>query len=152
MKTMSPVCDEKQWTAYVGVMIKSEICEIELVAIKVAWNNIADESSRSSTLLEAVDEHHVECGVVFTQSSQETQADIDAEEPPFVTSNKTVYAVEPVCGSVSVGDGVTDTDFISGVDLQPISTGFVLDVDLSFVKPEFMPKYEATFGMSVRRT
>jgi hypothetical protein len=33
---MSPVCDEKQWTAYVGVMIKSEICEIELVAIKVA--------------------------------------------------------------------------------------------------------------------
>jgi hypothetical protein len=35
---------------------------------------------------------------------------------------------------------------ISGVDPQPISTGFALDVDSSFVESEFMPKYEATFG------
>jgi hypothetical protein len=31
MKMMSPVCDEKEWTAYVGVVIKSEIYVIELV-------------------------------------------------------------------------------------------------------------------------
>jgi hypothetical protein len=150
MKMMSSICDKKQWTAYVGVVIKSEIYGIEFVVIKVAWNNVADESSRLSTLPEAVDEHHVECGVVFIQSSQETQADIDTEEPPFVASNKTVYAVEPVCGSV--GDGVTDIEFISGVDPQPISIGFALDVDISFAKPEFIPEYEATFGMSMQRT
>jgi hypothetical protein len=39
-----------------------------------------------------------------------------------------------------------DTGFISGVDPQPIATGFALDVDLSFVELEFMPEYEATFG------
>jgi hypothetical protein len=41
---------------------------------------------------------------------------------------QSVYAVELVCGSVGVGDGVADTGFISGVDPQPIGTGFALDV------------------------
>jgi hypothetical protein len=36
MKTMSPVCDEKEWTGYVGVVIKSEIHGIELVTRMVA--------------------------------------------------------------------------------------------------------------------
>jgi hypothetical protein len=43
--------------------------------------------------------------------------------------------VEPVCGSVDVGDVVVDTGFISGVDPQPIATGFVLNFDPSFVEP-----------------
>jgi hypothetical protein len=50
--------------------------------------------------------------------------------------------VEHVCGSVGVGDVLPDTGFISGVDPQPIT----LDVDPSFVEPEFMPEYEMTFG------
>jgi hypothetical protein len=58
-------------------MIKSEIREIELVERKVAQNDFGDQSSRSSTLPEAVDEQHVEFGVVLTQPSQETQADTD---------------------------------------------------------------------------
>jgi hypothetical protein len=57
-----------------------------------------------------------------------------------------VLNVEPVCGSVGVGDGVADTGLISYVDPQPNATGFGLDVDPSFVKSEFMPKYEAMFG------
>jgi hypothetical protein len=56
IKTMSPVCDEKEWTIYVSVMMKSEIHRIELVAIKVARNDVADESYRSPTLPEAIDE------------------------------------------------------------------------------------------------
>jgi hypothetical protein len=56
MKTMSPVCDENEWTTYVGVVIKSEIHGIELVARMVARNDIVDESSLSPTLPEAVDE------------------------------------------------------------------------------------------------
>jgi hypothetical protein len=56
MKTMSPVCDENEWTTYVGIVIKSEIHEIELVARMVARNDIVDESSLSPTLPEAVDE------------------------------------------------------------------------------------------------
>jgi hypothetical protein len=52
----------------------------------------------------------------------------------------------PVCESVGVGDGVANTVFISGVDPQPIATGFALDVDLSFIELEFMSEYEATFG------
>jgi hypothetical protein len=36
MKTVLAVCDEKEWTAYVGVVLKSEIHRIELVARKVA--------------------------------------------------------------------------------------------------------------------
>jgi hypothetical protein len=82
MKMMPPVCDEKEWTTYVGVVIKLEICGIELVTKLVARNNVGDKSSQSPTLPEAVDEQHVECGVVLTQSSQETQANTDAEEPP----------------------------------------------------------------------
>jgi hypothetical protein len=72
MKTMSPVCDEKEWTTYVGVMMKSEIRGIELVVRKIARNDVGDESSRSPTLPEAVDEQHIECGIVLTQPSQET--------------------------------------------------------------------------------
>jgi hypothetical protein len=53
---------------------------------------------------------------VFTQLLQETQAETDIEEPPFVASNETVLNVEPVCGSVGVGDGVANTCFILGVD------------------------------------
>jgi hypothetical protein len=52
---------------------------------------------------------------------------------------------EPVCESVCVGDAAADTGFISGVDPQPISTEFSLDVDPSFVKLEFMPEYEVAF-------
>jgi hypothetical protein len=96
--------------------MKSVIHGIELAAIKVAWNDVADKSSRSLTLREAVDEQHVECGVVLTQPSQETQVNTDAEEPPFVASNEIVYEVKPVCESVGDGDGVADTVFISGVD------------------------------------
>jgi hypothetical protein len=141
MKMMSPVCNEKEWTAYVSVGMKSEIRGIELVAIKVAQNDVADECSRSLTFPKAVDEQHVECGIMLTQPSQETHADSNAEEPTFVASNETVYAVEPVCGSVGIGDGVVDTVFILGVGPQPIGTRFTLDVDPSFVEPE----YEATF-------
>jgi hypothetical protein len=47
-------------------MIKSEIRGIELVARMVARNDVGDESSQSLTLPEAVDEQHVECGVVLT--------------------------------------------------------------------------------------
>jgi hypothetical protein len=53
-----------------------------------------------------------------------------------------VLNVELVCGSVDVGDDVADMGFISGVDPQPIGTEFALDVEPSFVKPE----YEAAFG------
>jgi hypothetical protein len=56
IKTMSPVCDEKEWTIYVSVMMKSEIHRIELVTIKVARNDVADESYRSPTLPEAINE------------------------------------------------------------------------------------------------
>jgi hypothetical protein len=52
---------------------------------------------------------------------------------------------EPVCGSVGVGDAVADTGFISGVDPQSIASGFAVDVDPSFIKPVFMPEYEAVF-------
>jgi hypothetical protein len=145
MKTMSLICDENEWTAYVGAVMKSEIRVIELVTRKVTWNDVANESSWSLTFPKAVDEQHIECGVVLTQPSQETQVDTDAEEPPFVASNEMVYAMEPVCGSVDVGDSVADTGFISGVDPQPIGTGFALDVDLSFVELKFMPEYETSF-------
>jgi hypothetical protein len=82
---------------------------------------------------------------VLTQPSQKTQDDIDAEEPLFVASNKTVLNMEHVCGSVGVSDTIADTGFISGVDPLPIATGFTPDVDLSFIELELMPKYEATF-------
>jgi hypothetical protein len=53
---------------------------------------------------------------------------------------------EPVCGSVGVGDAIADTGFISIVDHQPIATGFAIDVDPSFIEPEFMSEYKAVFG------
>jgi hypothetical protein len=146
MKMMSPVCDEKEWIAYVGVMMKSEICGIELVARKVAQNDIDDESSRSSTLPEAVDEQDIECGIMLTQLLQETQTDTNAEEASFIASNETVLNVELVCRSVDVGDAAADTGFNLGVDPQLIATRFALDVDPSFIKPEFMLEYETTFG------
>jgi hypothetical protein len=37
--------------------------------------------------------------------------------------------MEPVSGSVSVGDVVANAGFISGVEPQPSATGFTLDVD-----------------------
>jgi hypothetical protein len=61
--------DEKEWTGYVGVMIKSEIRRIELVTRMVTQNDVGDKSSRSPILSEAVDEPHIECGVVLTQPS-----------------------------------------------------------------------------------
>jgi hypothetical protein len=45
-------------------------------------------------------------------------------KPPFVASNETVLNMKYVCRSVSVGDVVADAGFISGVDPQPIATGF----------------------------
>jgi hypothetical protein len=39
-----------------GVVIKLEICEIELVARMVARNDVGDKSSQSPTLPKAVDE------------------------------------------------------------------------------------------------
>jgi hypothetical protein len=60
--------------------------------------------------------------------------------------------VEHGCESVGVSDAPDDTGFISGVDSHLIATGFVIDVDLSYIEPEFMPEYEAALGMSVRRT
>ena len=68
---MSPVYDEKEWTAYVSVVMKSEIRGIELVGRIVAQNDVGNESSRSSTLPKMVDEQRVECGVMPTQPSQE---------------------------------------------------------------------------------
>jgi hypothetical protein len=146
MKTMSPVCNEKEWTTYVRVVMKSEVCEIELVARLFAQNNVDDESSLSLTLPEAVDEQHVKCGVVLTQPWQETHDNIDVGEPPFIASNKIVLNMKPVCRSLGVGDAVVDTGFISGVDHQPIFTGFTLEVEPPFIEPEFMPEYEAAFG------
>jgi hypothetical protein len=92
--------------------MKSEIHGIEFVARMVAWNDVGDESLQSPTLTEAVDEQHIEYGVVLTQPSQETQANTDPEEPPFVGSNETMLNVEPVCRSVGVGDAAADMRFI----------------------------------------
>jgi hypothetical protein len=61
MKTMALVCNEKEWTTYVGVVMKSEIRGIELVATRVC-----DESSQSPMLPTLVEEQVVECAVVLT--------------------------------------------------------------------------------------
>jgi hypothetical protein len=45
MKMMSPVCDEKELTAYVGVVIKSEIRGIELITRIVAQNDVGDTAA-----------------------------------------------------------------------------------------------------------
>jgi hypothetical protein len=47
---------------------------------------------------------------------------------------------------VWVLDAAVDIGFISGVDPQPIATGFALDVDPSFVESEFLLEYEVVFG------
>jgi predicted RNA-binding Zn-ribbon protein involved in translation (DUF1610 family) len=143
---MSLVCNEKEWTAYVKVVMKSEIHGIELVPRMVARNEVSDESSRSPTLPEVVYEQHVECGIVLTQPSQESHDDTDADELPFAGNNETMLNLEPVSRSVSVDDVVAVVGFISGVDPQPTGIGFTLAVDPPFVKPLFMPEYEATFG------
>jgi hypothetical protein len=88
-------------------------------------------------LPETVDEQHVECGIVLTQPSQETQVNTDTEEPPFVGSNKTILNVKPVCENVDVDDGVADMGLISCVDPEPIVMGFAQDVEPSFVDPEY---------------
>jgi hypothetical protein len=59
----------------------------------------------------------------------------------IVARNSSNEIVEYVCGSVSVGDVLPDTDFISCVDPRSIS----LDADPSFVEPGFMLMYEASF-------
>jgi hypothetical protein len=146
MKMISPVCNEKEWTWYLRVVMKSEIHGIELVARMVAQNDVSDKNSRSPTLPEAVDDEHVECGIALTQPSQETQDDTDATEPLFVASNETVLNVEHISRSVGVGDVVADAGFISGVDPQPTAISFALDVDLPFVELKFMAKYEVVFG------
>jgi hypothetical protein len=142
---MSQVCNEKEWTVYVRIVMKSKIRVIELIARMVAQNDFGGKSSQSPTLSKAVDEHHVECGFVLTPPSQETQDDTDAKEPPFVASNETILNVKPVCRSMGAGDVVVDTGFISGIDPHPIATGFTIDIDSSFIELEFMLEYEATF-------
>jgi hypothetical protein len=72
MKMMSLIYNEKEWTAYIGIMMKSEICGIELFARMIVQNDVGDENSRLPTLPEVVDEQHIECGTMLTQSSQET--------------------------------------------------------------------------------
>jgi hypothetical protein len=98
------------------VVMKSKICEIELVARMVSRNDVGDEISQSLTLPEVVDDQHIECAVVLTQPSQETQADTNVEETPLVASNETILNVEPECRSVGVGDATADTGLILGVD------------------------------------
>jgi hypothetical protein len=88
MKMMPPVFNEKEWTTYVGVVMKLEIREIEMAARMIGQNDAGDESSRSPTLPEAVDEKGIECDVVLTQPSQETQYNTDAKEPPSLAVMK----------------------------------------------------------------
>jgi hypothetical protein len=76
----------------------------------------------SPTLPDVVNGQHVECGVVLTQSSQETQDDTDIDESPFIASNEIVLNVEPIYGSVRVVDDVADTEFILDVYPQPTAT------------------------------
>jgi hypothetical protein len=54
--------------------------------------------------------------------------------------------VKHVFRSVDIGDVVVDMELISGVNHQSIATGFTLDIDLTSVEPESMPKYKAVFG------
>jgi hypothetical protein len=72
MKMMLPFCNEMKWTTYVVVVMKSKIHRIELVARMVGQNDVGDESSQLPTLLKAVDEQDIECGIVLMQPLQET--------------------------------------------------------------------------------
>jgi hypothetical protein len=51
MKTISPMCHEEEWIAYVRVVMKSKIHGIELVLRMVGRNNVGDENSRSMMVL-----------------------------------------------------------------------------------------------------
>jgi hypothetical protein len=123
---------------YVRVMMKSEIHRIELVARMVGRNDLGDKSYLSPTLLEAVDEQDVECDVVLTQLSQETQDDTNADELLLLVVMK-VLNVELISKSVGVGDVVADAKMILGVDPRPIGIGFAVNVDVPSVEPEFIP-------------
>jgi hypothetical protein len=123
---------------YVRVMMKSEIHRIELVTRMVGRNDLGDKSYLSPTLLEAVDEQDVECDVVLTQLSQETQDDTNADELLLLVVMK-VLNVELISKSVGVGDVVADAKMILGVDPQPIGIGFTVNVDVPSVEPEFIP-------------
>jgi hypothetical protein len=100
MKMISPVYNEKDPSTHVGFVMKSEIHGIELFARMIVRNDVGDESSRSLTLFEAVDEQHVECGVVLTQPSQETQDDLDVDEPHSLSVMKQ-------CDGSTMGVGTT---------------------------------------------
>jgi hypothetical protein len=52
--------------------MKLEIHGIELVARMVGRKDVGDESSPPSTLMKAVDEQDIECGVVLKQPSQKS--------------------------------------------------------------------------------
>jgi hypothetical protein len=96
MKTMALVCNEKEWTTYVGVTMKSEIHGIEFVVRMVGQNDVGDESSWSSTLPEVVDEQDIKYGIVLMQLSQETQDHTGTDEPLFVGSNEIILNMEPI--------------------------------------------------------
>jgi hypothetical protein len=55
-----------------------------LVARMVGQNDVGDENSQSLTLLEAIDEQGIECVIVFTQPSQKSQDDTEADDPPLL--------------------------------------------------------------------
>jgi hypothetical protein len=80
MKTISLVCDE-EWTAYVGVVMKSEIHGVELVARMVVRNDVGDESYRSLTLHKVVDEQHVECGIVLAHRRKKLRPTLIQRSP-----------------------------------------------------------------------
>jgi hypothetical protein len=82
---------------------------------------------------------------VLTQSLQKSQNDTKIDEPPFIGSNETVLNVEPILGSVSVGDVVADVGMISCVNPHPIATVVTLSGDAPSVEPTFMPEYDVVF-------
>jgi hypothetical protein len=142
MKMISTVCNEKEWTTYLGVVMKSEILAIELVATRVDWNIICDESSRSLMMPEAVDEQLIECAVVLTQPWQVLDDEGIADEPPFDGSNEVVHNVEPPLGSVR--DVVDEAGRMAEVDPEPI-TAVVCSHEAPSIVPEYMVYDDAAF-------
>jgi hypothetical protein len=67
---------------------------------------------------------------MLTQSLQKSQNDTEIDEPPFIGSNEIVLNVEPISGSVSVGDVVTDVGMISCMNPHPIATVVTLSGDV----------------------
>jgi hypothetical protein len=173
MKTISPVCNEKEWTTYVRVGMKLEIHGIELIVRMVGRNDGGDESilGRQRCQKRLMSRTY---GVVLTQPSQESHDDTDVdEEPSFISSNEIVLNVKPVLESVGVSDDIADMGIISSVDPQPIATavtitgdapssddtGMISSVDphpiattititgdAPFIVPEFIAEYNASFG------